>query len=137
MVQLNSHPHCVFSIKAHLVLVTAYRRNVITKTILSDLEDHTRRVFCLSNVEVIEFNGEADHVHILLNMKPNITPAKLVNSIKTVTSRWVRRDHWPHVKKQLQGERFWTKAYYMISVGDVATTEIIKNYIEKQKSPEN
>ena len=72
MVQLNSHPHCVFSIKAHLVLVTAYRRNVITKTILSDLEDHTRRVFCLSNVEVIEFNGEADHVHILLNMNPNI-----------------------------------------------------------------
>jgi len=101
MVQLNSHPHCVFSIKAHLVLVTAYRRNVITKTILSDLEDHTRRVFCLSNVEVIEFNGEADQVNILLNMKPNITPAKLVNSIKTVTSRWVRRDHWPHVKKQL------------------------------------
>src|SRR5690625_7503259 len=69
---LRSHPHCVFNIKAHLVLVVAYRRKVITKEIMDDLEKHVRRVCDLSDVNVLEFSGEPDHVHILLELHPNI-----------------------------------------------------------------
>lgn len=130
--KLRSHPHCVFSIKAHLVLVTAYRRKVITEAILVDLETHIRRVCEQADVGVIEFNGEADHVHVLIELHPSIEPAKLINSLKTVSSRLIRKDHWETVKKQLWGERFWSRSYCLISVGDGATTEIIKAYIEKQ-----
>lgn len=133
--KLRSHPHCVFSIKAHLVLVTAYRRKVITEAILVDLETHIRRVCAQADVGVIEFNGEADHVHVLIELHPSIEPAKLINSLKTVSSRLIRKDHWEAIKKQLWGERFWSRSYCLISVGDGATTEIIKAYIEKQDRP--
>ncbi|WP_210499603.1 IS200/IS605 family transposase [Vibrio crassostreae] len=133
--QLKSHPHCVFSIKAHLVLVTAYRRNVITGEILQDLESHVRRVCEKSSVDVLEFSGEGDHIHALIELNPNVTPSKLVNSIKTVSSRMVRKEHWESVKTKLWGDRFWSRSYCFLSVGDGATTEIIKKYIQNQERP--
>lgn len=133
--KLRSHPHCIFNIKAHLVLVTAYRRKVITAAILEDLETHIRRVCEQADVGVLEFNGEADHVHVLIELHPSIEPAKLINSLKTVSSRLIRKDHWESVKTQLWGDRFWSRSYCLISVGDGATTEIIKAYIEKQDRP--
>ncbi|RCV88763.1 IS200/IS605 family transposase [Vreelandella rituensis] len=132
---LRSHPHCVFNLKCHLVLVTAYRREVITSAIMEDLEIHIRRVCEMSDVGVLEFSGETDHVHILLELHPSVMPAKLVNSIKTVTSRRIRKDHWETLKTQLWGERFWSRSYCMLSVGDGANTEIIKRYIQNQTRP--
>lgn len=133
--QLRSHPHCVFNIKVHLVLVTAYRRKVITKPIREDLERHIRRVCEMSDVRVLEFSGEPDHIHALLELHPNIMPSKLINSIKTVSSRMVRKDHWPQIKKMLWKDRFWSRSYCLISVGDGARTEVIKRYIQGQARP--
>lgn len=133
--QLKSHPHCVFNIKMHLVLVTAYRRKVISEPILNSIEEHFRRVCEKSNVDVLEFSGEGDHVHALIELHPNVMPSKLVNSIKTVTSRLVRKEHWEEVKEKLWGDRFWSRSYCLISVGDGATTEIIKKYIQNQDRP--
>lgn len=133
--RFNAHPHCIYNIKAHLVLVTAYRAKAITGEILSDLETHVRRVCEMSDVEVLEFSGESDHVHVLLELHPGVMPTKLVNSIKTVSSRMVRRDHAGHLKKYLWGGRFWSRSYCLMSVGDGATTDIIRRYIESQARP--
>ena len=131
--KLRSHPHCVYSIKAHLVLVVAYRRKIITNNIMADLEQHVRRVCEMSDVSVLEFSGEPDHIHILLEMHPNIMPAKLVNSIKTVSSRMIRKDHWNHLKKWK--DRFWSRSYCFISAGNGTSTEVIKQYIQNQTKP--
>jgi putative transposase len=135
VMELPSHPHCVFNIRAHLILVTACRRPVITATLRVDLERRIRRVCAQAEVAVLEFSGEADHVHLLLEMHPNIQPSKLVNSIKTVSSRMMRRDHWKEVRKMRWGARCWSRSYCFISVGDGATTEIIKRYIQGQDRP--
>ncbi|CAM4282415.1 IS200/IS605 family transposase [Vreelandella rituensis] len=132
---LRSHPHCVFNLKRHLVLVTAYRQEVITSAIMEDLEIHIRRVCEMSDVGVLEFSGETDHVHVLLELHPSVMPDKRVNSIKTVTSRRIRKDHWETIKTQLWGERFWSRSYCMLSVSDGANTEIIKRYIQNQARP--
>ena len=132
---LRSHPHCVFNIKFHLVLVVAYRRQVITPAILEDLERHLRHVCEMSDVGVIEFSGETDHVHALLELHPSVMPAKLINSIKTVTSRRIRKDHGDTIKSKLWGDRFWSRSYCLLSEGDGATTDIIKRYIENQTRP--
>lgn len=84
----------------------------------------------LSDVNVLEFSGEPDHVHILLELHPTVMPAKLVTSIKTVSSRMIRKDHWEYVKKMLWKDRFWSRRYCLISVGDGATTEVIKQCIQ-------
>ncbi|WP_181870748.1 IS200/IS605 family transposase [Vreelandella rituensis] len=132
---LRSQLHCVFNLKRHLVLVSAYRREVITSAIMDDLEIHIRRVCEMSDVGVLEFSGETDHVHILLALHPSVMPAKLVNSIKTLTSRRIRKDHWETIKTQLWGERFWSRSYCVLSVDDGANTEIIKRYIQNQTWP--
>jgi len=117
------------------VLVTAYRRKVISQAIMQDLEKHVRRICEMSDVRVLEFSGESDHVHALLELHPNIQPSKLINSIKTVSSRMIRKDHWPQVQKMLWKDRFWSRSYCLISVGDGATTEVIKQYIQAQERP--
>lgn len=88
--RLRSHPHCVFNLKFHLVLVTAYRRGAISNAILDDMEVTIRRICVMAGADVAEFSGEADHIHALIEAIPSITPSRLVNSIKTSTSRMVR-----------------------------------------------
>lgn len=122
-----------FNIKAHLVL--AYRRKAITKETMEDLEQHVRRVCELSDVSVLEFSGEPDHTHILLELHPNIMLSKRVNSIKTVSSRMIRKDHWEHIKKMLWKDHFWSRSYCLLSVGDDASAEVIKQYIQNQAKP--
>ena len=134
-VNLKSHPHCVFNLKFHLVLVTAYRRDAINRAILHDMEMTIRRICQMAGGSVTEFSGEVDHIHALIEVNPSITPSKLVNIIKTSTSCMIRRDHWHSIKHKLWGKRFWSRSYCLISVGDGATTDIIKRYIQGQNKP--
>ena len=48
-------------------------------------------------VELLEFNGEADHVHLLLDMHPNIMPSTFINNLKTVTSRLMKKEFAEHL----------------------------------------
>ena len=57
---------------AHLVFVTKYRRPVFTDEMLSFCE-HTMRAVCAElDAELVEFNGEADHVHLLIAYPPTL-----------------------------------------------------------------
>ena len=87
------------------------------------------------SVNVLEFSGEMDHVHLLLEIVPTIRISDLVRTIKCVTSRRVREKHWSEIKSKLWGKRFWTRSYCVLSVGDGANTETIKKYIQNQCSP--
>lgn len=87
------------------------------------------------SVNVLEFSGEMDHVHLLLEIVPTIRISDLVRTIKSVTSRRVREKHWYEIKSKLWGKRFWTRSYCVLSVGDEANTETIKKYIQNQCSP--
>ncbi len=72
----KSHRHCVYQLTYHLVLVTKYRHKCFTKDILERLEEICRDQFAKWEIELIEFDGEADHVHLLLDMHPNIMPSR-------------------------------------------------------------
>ena len=86
-------------------------------------------------VERLEFNGEADHVHLLLDMHPNIMPSKFINNLKTVTSRLMRKEFAKHLATFYWKPVLWTRAYCLLStVG--ATIDTIRQYIEKQERPD-
>ncbi|MDR5900040.1 IS200/IS605 family transposase [Halomonas vilamensis] len=87
------------------------------------------------DVGVVEFSGEADHVHALLELHSSVMPAKLINSIKTVTSRRIRKDDGDAIKSKRWRDRFWPGPYCLLSVGDDTTTDIIRRYIENQAKP--
>lgn len=127
----RSHWHCVFHLKYHLVLVTKYRRKCFTKSILTRLEEICREQSQLWDIELIEFGGEEDHVHLLLDLHPNIMPSRFINSLKTVTSRLLRKEYTEHLSKFYWKNVLWTRAYCLITAGG-APIEIIKQYIQNQ-----
>lgn len=126
--------YCVFRMHVHLVFVTKYRRNVFTKEILDVLQPIFLSVCSNFGAELIEFDGEDDHVHLLVNYPPKVTISKLVNSLKGVSSLLIRKMDFPSIKKKLWGGALWSPSYFAASCGG-APIAIIRAYIEQQRTP--
>lgn len=116
------------------MLVTKYRKKCFTSEILDRLEIICRECCAKWDVSLEQFGGESDHVHLLLDMHPNIMPSRFVNNLKTVTSRLLRKEYSEHINYFYWKPVLWTRAYCLITAGG-APLEIIKSYIEKQERP--
>ena len=125
---------CVFLMHVHLVFITKYRRKVFTKIILDDLRNIFESVCVDFEAQLVEFEGEEDHVHLLINYHPKIAISKLVNSLKGVSSRLIRKKGYANVQNALWEGSFWSPSYFAGSCGG-ATLDVIRQYIEQQKSP--
>lgn len=126
--------HCVFKMHVHLVFVTKCRREVFNKAILDDLRDIFTSVCMDFEAELVEFDGEDDHVHLLVNYPPKVAVSMLVNSLKGVSSRLLRKKNYPSIRKKLWGGALWSPSYFAGSCGG-APIEIIRQYIEQQQTP--
>ena len=126
--------HCVFNMHVHLVFVTKYRRNVFTKDILDALHPIFDAICKDFDATLGEFDGEDDHVHLLVNYPPKVTVSKLVNSLKGVSSLLIRKMDFPNIKKKLWGSALWSPSYFAASCGG-APISIIRAYIEQQRTP--
>lgn len=126
--------HCVFLLHVHLVFVTKYRRGVFTKAILDDLKEIFASVCHDFEAELVEFDGEDDHVHLLVTYPPKIAISTLVNSLKGVSSRLIRKKRYPSIQKKLWGGSLWSPSYFAGSCGG-APISILRQYIEDQRTP--
>jgi len=126
--------HCVFLMHVHLVFVTKYRRKAFTKEVIDFMHPIFEKVCKDFEAELAEFDGESDHVHLLINYPPKVSVSKLVNSLKGVSSRKVRKQKFQTVKENLWGDTLWSPSYFAGSCGG-APLEIIKQYIEQQETP--
>ncbi|MDJ0570229.1 MAG: IS200/IS605 family transposase [Pleurocapsa sp. MO_192.B19] len=125
--------HCVFKLHVHLVFVTKYRKKVFTDEILKELEVIFKDVCKNFETELVEMNGETEHIHLLLNYPPKVSISKLVNSLKGVSSRLIRKQH-PELKKSYWKGGLWSPSYFASSCGG-APLSIIKQYIQEQTRP--
>ena len=125
--------HCVFMMHVHLVFVTKYRRARFTCDHLQLLEKIFAGVCRDFNAELVEMNGERDHVHLLVNYPPNVSVSKLVNSLKGVSSRMLRKQ-WQEAFERSFGACLWSPSYFAASCGG-APLSVIRQYIENQESP--
>src|ERR1017187_1952092 len=82
--------HVVFNLHVHLVFITKYRRGVITERVRGELEQSFRRVCADFESQLIEFDGQDDHVHLLVSYPPKVSLSRLVNSLKGVSARHIR-----------------------------------------------
>lgn len=131
---LRTGRHCTFLMHVHLVFVTKYRRKVFNKEILEDLKEIFSKVCLDFEAELAEFDGEYDHVHLLINYPPKIAISKLVNSLKGASSQRIRKKGYPAISKALWGGSLWSRSYFAGSVGG-ASIDVVRKYIEKQQSP--
>lgn len=122
--------HSVTNLQAHLIFVPKYRRNLFTPESLAILEDSMETVAKSMGFEIIEFNGESDHVHLLIEYPPKLSISTLVNHLKGVSSRMYRQQGF----KSPHSEHLWSPSYFATSVGG-APLAVLKEYIKNQKSP--
>ena len=122
--------HSVTDIRVHLICVTKYRKSVFTEAGLNIVEDSFRSVAAKMNFVVLEFNGEANHVHTLIEYPPKLSISQIANAVKGVSSR--RYGQAGH--KKPHPEALWSPSYFAVSVGG-APVEILKQYIKNQSRP--
>ncbi|MFC7308157.1 IS200/IS605 family transposase [Streptomyces monticola] len=126
--------HVGYDLHVHLVFVTKYRRNVFDDAMLTRCEGIMRNICTDFDADLIEFNGEEDHVHLLVHYPPKVALSSLVNSLKGVSSRCLRAEFTGRVNRVTIHERFCSGSYFAGSCGD-APLQTVKDYIENQKRP--
>ena len=131
--EIRTGRHCAFSLHCHLVFVTKYRHRVFRAEHLDRLEQIMSAVCADFECELVEFNGESNHVHLLVTFPPKVAISRLVNSLKGVSSRRLRQE-FPALARHYWKGRLWSASYFAGSVGG-APISILRQYIESQARP--
>lgn len=136
--RLKNRSNSAFRLIYHLVLVTKFRKKSLNAEMLERIEEIIKDVLGKWDCELIEFGGELDHVHILFETIPSIDLSKLVNNIKSVTSRRLRAEYKKYLSKFYWGDKpqFWSGSYAIISVGTQAPLSKLIEYVQNQEKPE-
>jgi len=133
MSQLIKKSHNVSQLLYHLVCPAKYR-----KSVFKDIEgiDQEIKKICLEiekryDIHFVEIGTDINHIHFLIQSIPMISPSKLVQTVKSITAKeiFIRK---PEIKKLLWGGEFWTKGYFINTVGASANEEAIRNYVKDQ-----
>jgi putative transposase len=135
MQSLHRNSNAIFRIVYHLVLVTKYRRNVLTGPMIDRSAEILASLVVGWQGEVLECSGETDHLHVLLDLPPKARPSDVVNNVKTVLSRRLRKE-FPTLRAAYRGKAvLWSPSYCIVSAGG-APIEVLKRYIEAQDKPD-
>ena len=128
--KLDNNNHSVFLLHYHLVMCIKYRRKVIDNSVSNRLKEIFIDIAPNYGVELLEWNHDIDHVHLLFKAKPNTEISKLLNAYKSASSRRIKNE-FPSIRKYLWKEYFWSKSYCLVTTGG-APLEVVKQYIENQ-----
>ena len=126
--------HCVFKMHVHLVFVTKYRKDVFDNDAIERLRVIFSSVCNDFEATLVEMNGENNHVHLLIEYPPKMAIAMLVNSLKGVSSRLLRKQR-PDIEKRYWKNMLWSPSYFAASCGG-APISIIQKYVEQLQTPD-
>ena len=132
--ELRRGRHVVYRIHAHLVFVPRYRRKIFDADALDRLRTVFSRICSDFEATLDEFNGESDHVHLLVHYPPKVAVSALVNSLKGVSARRLRQER-PDIARRYWRGGLWSASYFAASCGG-APIEVLRQYIEQQRAPE-
>ena len=118
--------HVTYKLASHFVWCPKYRKKILVGKLATFSEQAIRRI-CEANTWTIgALNVQADHVHLFLSAPPNVSPSQIAHTLKGATARKVFQ-HFPEVKqKHLWGGAFWSRSYYVGSVGDMSVDVVLK-----------
>ncbi|MEC3917797.1 IS200/IS605 family transposase [Nocardia sp. CDC160] len=126
--------HVVYIMHVHLVFITKYQRPVFAALHLTRMEEIMREVCKDFEAELVEFSGAANHVHLLVTYPPKVAVSKLVNSLKGVSSRLMRKEFEDLRFAYWNGARLWSGSYFAGSVGG-APISVAHQYIQQEARP--
>ncbi len=138
--------HSVTLLHTHLVFVTKYRKKRTARSeVSSDLRTE-QVIFTLEQVDylsevcnqvaktmdfkILEINGEEEHIHLLIEYPPKLSISQIVNALKGVSSRMLRKKY----NLNSNTKHLWSPSYFAVSCGG-APLEKVKQYINNQQKP--
>lgn len=127
---LDTNAHSVFSLHYHLILVVKYRRQVFTDEISNRAKEIFEYIAPTYKIELVEWNHDKDHVHVLFKGQPKTELSKFINAYKSASSRLLKKEFLT-VRQKIWKEMFWSRSFCLLSSGG-APIEVIRQYIENQ-----
>ncbi|MBA0020773.1 IS200/IS605 family transposase, partial [Xenorhabdus nematophila] len=113
---------------------TKYRRKIFTGVMIEQLKEAFESACVKLECQLIEMDGEQDHVHLLISYPPKLSISVIVNNLKAVSSRMLRLQN-THLTRQSKSSALWSRSYFACTAGG-ATIETLKAYVESQATPD-
>lgn len=137
MSEIIRKEHNVSTLMYHIVCPAKYRRAVISEEVDKKLREICLGIEARYEIKFLEIGTERDHVHFLVQSVPTYSPEQIVRTIKSITTRKIF-ESCPEVKKMLWGGEFWTRGYYVGTVGEHGDEQVIQKYVKNQgRDPES
>lgn len=122
----------VYSLQYHIVWVTKYRKPILTGSIEADVRQYLLETMQSLEMRPLAMEVMPDHIHLLVDCKPQLRLSDAVKILKGNTARWLFLKH-PELKKQLWGGHLWNPSYFAATVSE-RTLEQVTQYINSQKT---
>ena len=123
--------HNVSILVYHFVTPSKYRRVIFDKKVDEGLREVCIEIEKRYEINFLEIGVDKDHVHYLIQSVPNYSPKKITQIVKSVTAREMFKK-FPKLKEKLWGTEFWTKGYFISTVGKHGDEDKIRNYVKNQ-----
>lgn len=127
--------HAVYDTKYHLVWAPKYRKWIVREDIRQRAAELLREIADNFQFEIEEMEVAKDHVHLFLNFPPRYAIAKVVGILKSISASELFKE-FPELRRQLWGGEFWEDGYFVRTVGDQVTAEVVKRYIQYHRHDE-
>ena len=132
MSEIKSGRGYVYSIQYHIVWCVKYRYKIITPKIEKSLIEILQKIANDNEFSIVEVNTDLDHIHLLIDCKPQHYIPNIIKALKGVSARLLMLEYGDTLKKKLWGGHLWNPSYFISTVSE-NTEEQIKNYIKNQK----
>ena len=136
----NKSSHCAWEIHYHIVFPVKYRRALLDEDVVKVIAETSVEIserYDTGWPRAIEFEWtgcDRDHMHLLCSAHPKVAPGQIVRVFKSITAREIFPCK-PAVKRALWGGEFWTDGYYVATVGEGGSWEVIEKYVRDQGKP--
>ena len=125
--------HAVYDAQYHLVWAPKYRKPILRGELRQQVAHWFREIAGHYDITIVELEVSEDHIHILCSFPPRYSIAQVVTRFKSLSARAVFR-RFPQVKRQLWGGEFWEDGYFVRTVGDRVTEDVIRKYIAHHRA---
>lgn len=134
MTEYTHGAHAVYALEYHIVLVVKYRKPCLTGEIAEQCKRECIRILEHYEGKVLQIETDKDHIHIVVSLGTKYSIKEIVNVLKGVSARMLRRDHGDEIRQYLWNDSFWSDSYFIATSGGV-TLDVLKKYVEEQGRP--
>ena len=125
--------HNVTVLIYHLVIPAKYRKVIFNQELDDYLCEICEGIEERYEIRFLEIGVDDDHVHFLLQSVTMYSATKIAKIIKSITAKKMFKKYL-NLKEKLWDSEFWTKGYFMSTVGKHEDEKKLRNYVRNQGS---